>query len=97
MRAVQLADIEAAVHVLLAQPSSHRAQTMMLLCERASIADRYRKRLRRPHREFGTGTLMSAAVAFNRVRRSSYLSSDYMSCLQLVAQTLTSCRQDEFS
>ena len=61
MRAVRLADIEAAARaVLLCAPDGQPALAAQLIAE-ANLADRYRKRLRKPHTDFGTGTLMSAA------------------------------------
>ncbi len=61
MRPVQLADIEAAARVLLCcAPKGQPALAAQLIAQ-ADLADTYRKRLRKPHVVFGTGTLMSAA------------------------------------
>ncbi|MGJ8622175.1 MAG: DUF7742 family protein [Yoonia sp.] len=57
-----MADIEMAARVLIECAPSARAGMVKTLLSEAHIADEYRKRLRKPHPQFGTGTLMSAAT-----------------------------------
>lgn len=88
MRAVQLADIEAAARVLMAVPVVERAGTMASLLQAADIADRYRKRLRRPHPHFGTGTLMSAAAKHAAAPRPARLTPDALQAFATVVAVL---------
>lgn len=89
MRAVQLADIEAAARVLLKRDRCERNTTMASLCNHARIADRYRKRLGVPHPDFGTGTLMSAAAGFQAAPRPPRCNLDYLECIGIVVAFLS--------
>ncbi len=76
MRAVNLADLEIAARVLLNIPQQDRSACMAELLARADLADRHRKKLRRPHARFGTGTLMSAAQGYGMAARPMRVSHD---------------------
>lgn len=88
MRPVQLADIEAAALVLLASAPDARSALAARICTEANIADCYRKRLKRAHPLFGTGTLMSAARRHGRVVRAPACSQTYLECIRLLADCL---------
>ena len=91
MRAVQLADIDIAARALLAVDANARAGVMNELLRRADIADRYRKKLQRPHAQFGTGTLMSAASRFDIAPRPSRISGEVLRAYAFVINAL--CNQ----
>lgn len=88
MRPVNLADIEAGVQVLLAAPVRRRSHLASELCNRACEAERYRQIYRAAHPEFGTGTLMSAAQAYDKALRGSHENPEFLSCIQLLVAEL---------
>ena len=88
MRPVQMADLDAAMRLLLKVPSARRRLDMADLCARADIADRYRKRLRRLHPDFGDGTLMAAAMGQGLAPRPAAVTAEALSCLHIVLAVL---------
>ncbi|MFC2967851.1 DUF7742 family protein [Acidimangrovimonas pyrenivorans] len=62
MRQVLPGDLVAAALVLRALPEAERDGALRRLLEEADLADRYRKRLGRPHPDYGNGSLMAAAL-----------------------------------
>ena len=62
MRPVALADLEVALCAVLAQPQDQRQKTVGALFAAAHAADLHRQTKGQPHPQFGTGTLMSAAL-----------------------------------
>lgn len=90
MRPVQLADIEVAARSLwpLHDHAARQARVRSILTE-ARIADKYRKRMGKPHPHFGNGTLMSAATGFAIAPRPSRCDRDYLACLAIVIAELT--------
>jgi hypothetical protein len=84
MRAVQLADVDAAALVLLSIEPDMRGPLAVQLCWNAAVADRFRKRLKRPHPKFGSGSLMSAAATFPQARRPLQGSIEYLECIRIV-------------
>ncbi len=60
MRQVHLMDLDAVVRAVVHLDATARRARLRQIVERACWADKYRKRLRKPHPEFGTGTLASA-------------------------------------
>ncbi|WP_459167122.1 DUF7742 family protein [Loktanella agnita] len=97
MRPVQLADIEAASRVLLLLPQDARSDIIRIIIAHADIADHYRKRIGRAHPKFGSGTLMSAAVAFPAAPRPPRCYADYLACLQLVVMHLSEPKIDQLA
>ncbi|MFQ6553316.1 hypothetical protein AAD018_013345 [Aestuariibius insulae] len=63
MRAVLSVDIELAARALLCRAAPERRKAMQALCERAHIADLWRRRTGRAHSVWGDGTLAAAAMA----------------------------------
>ncbi|MBE0414643.1 hypothetical protein [Yoonia sp.] len=88
MRAVQLADIECAMRHLLQVPPAQRRAAMADLLARADSADRYRKRLRRRHPDFGDGTLMAAAMGQGVAPRPAACDAQVLACLDIVITVL---------
>ena len=60
MRPVHLSDLHYAATMLATLPPEQRTSMFFRELTHADIADRYRKRLRKAHPEFGLGTLTSA-------------------------------------
>lgn len=60
MRPVHLSDLHYAATMLATVPPEQRKRLFFEALTHADIADRYRKRLRKAHPEFGLGTLTSA-------------------------------------
>lgn len=88
MRAVQLADVECAARALMMVGKPARSRLMAEMLRQADLADRYRKRLRRMHAEFGTGTLMSAASRFALAPRPARLDPDALHAFAIVIKAL---------
>uniref|UniRef100_UPI004038AAAC DUF7742 family protein n=1 Tax=Yoonia phaeophyticola TaxID=3137369 RepID=UPI004038AAAC len=89
VRAVQLADIEAAARALLVVPAHERAALATKICQRAQAADKYRRRLGRVHPDFGTGSILSAAARFRQAPRPDRICSDYLGCFAQVCTHLS--------
>lgn len=88
MRAVQLADIDAAARAVMCCPQSARAQMAAWLIVQADAGDRYRKRLRKAHPRFGTGTLMSVASKYPQSARIDCFDSDALDAFTHVIKAL---------
>ena len=88
MRPIGLCDLDDAVRALLAVPPSDRAATAARIVARASVADRYRKRLGRRHPAWGDGTLSAAARSAALGARSGHCGPDYRRALMLVLAAL---------
>lgn len=92
MRRVLHGDVTAAARAMLAAPAEARARLLTRLLVEAEAADAYRLRTGRAHPLFGTGSLMSAALA-HPVTREPYLDDpDYAACLARVFETLAQRR-----
>jgi hypothetical protein len=97
MRAVHLSDMHFAALALKQQPPNDQAELFQTALCHADIADKYRKKLRRAHPEFGTGTLTSAMadrapVAENKGRDTAYLQSMLVVVTGLLAYTSSDMR-----
>jgi hypothetical protein len=88
MRSIGLADIEVAARVLMCVPSAQQANVIRQLLSDAHVADKYRKRLRRMHPQFGTGSLMSAAQAHPCAKRFETIGDDEISVFQIIFNAL---------
>lgn len=88
MRPVLPGDISAAARALLPVPSGARARLANLLVKEALAADRYRKRFRKAHAQWGNGTLMSAAMMRPLAREPRLDDRDYLECQFLVFEAL---------
>ena len=81
MRRVLHGDVTAAARALLAAPPAGRAGLLARLLAEAEAADAYRLATGRAHPRWGTGSLMSAALA-RPVAREPFLDDpDYAACL----------------
>jgi hypothetical protein len=84
MRPVHLADLHFAAMALCDYPEADRSCVMDRALWQADIADRYRKRLRRAHPAYGTGTLSSAIWDGRAVSQMHTGDHDYLQCLLIV-------------
>jgi len=93
MRGVQMADIEIAARALILVAPADRKQRIAALIEQAHLADKFRKRLGKPHPELGSGTLMSAVLKWPIAPRPDVLTADFLDCLRTVLYQLDkTCR-----
>lgn len=67
MRPMLGADLDRAVCCLLAVPRPLWPEQATRLIAAAQVADRYRKRTRQPHPQFGNGSVIDAAQRFPAV------------------------------
>jgi hypothetical protein len=84
MRPVQLADLDMAARVLVLVETGDRSRLAAEMCTKAHVADKYRKRIGRPHPEFGVGSLMAAAASYDKCSRPDACTIAYLECLQVV-------------
>ncbi len=94
MRPVQLADLDGAARALLRAEPSQRVSAAHALCNEARVADKYRKRIGRPHPMFGTGTLMAAAARYEKYPRHDQCDSAYLECLRIIIDQVITTRRD---
>jgi len=88
MRRVLYGDVRAAARALLAVPREARAALLTRLFAEAEAADAHRLATGRAHPRYGTGSLMSAALAHD-VAREPYLDdATYAACLAEVFEAL---------
>ncbi|WP_323764909.1 hypothetical protein [Marinovum sp.] len=92
MRPVLHGDVTAAARALLMVPESAREALCHRMIEEADFADRYAKRLGRPHRLWGNGTLMAAARARPLADEPALGEARYCRCLEQVFRALLDWR-----
>ena len=88
MRTVLIADILTVARVLAALSPPERPTCLATLIDRAHVAHKISKRLGRPDRRWGDGSLTSAAQGLPRRREPLGLDAEYMASLALVTSTL---------
>lgn len=92
MRPVMAADLDVAAAVLLAVPPAHRPHLARRIILRASLADRYRKRLGKPHPLYGNGTVSDATLRLPR-RPPRYCDSvNYLTAMHVFLTAYLSLR-----
>lgn len=88
MRRVLHGDVRAAARTLLAAAPAARAPLLNRLFDEAEIADAHRLTTGRAHPDYGTGSLMAAALA-HPVAPEPYLDEPaYAACMALVFEAL---------
>lgn len=92
MRSVLHGDVTAAARALLMVPAAARETLCRRMIQEADFADRYAKRLGRPHRDWGNGTLMAAARARPLADEPSLGEERYCQCLEMVFRELLEWR-----
>jgi hypothetical protein len=89
MRPVLPGDVIQAALALLTAPEPARAGLIRQMLDEAGQADIYRQSNGRAHPDFGTGSLMSAAMTRRRAREPYWDDPDYARCLVMVLRALT--------
>ncbi|MBN7785262.1 hypothetical protein JYP51_10045 [Ponticoccus gilvus] len=88
MRPVLPGDVSAAARALLAVAPEGRAALAQRLLTEAAAADRYRRRFRRAHPDWGNGTLRAAALAHPVAAEPRLDDRDHLDCQFLVIEAL---------
>jgi len=84
MRSVYFSDLSAAARALLAVPPDRRESLCMQMLREADWADKYTKRLGKPHLRWGNGTLLAAARTRQLQSERSFSDVDYAACIKAV-------------
>lgn len=92
MRPVLHGDVTAAARALLMVPDAAREALCRRMIEEADFADRYARRMGRPHRDWGNGTLMAAARARPLADEPPLVEERYCRCLETVFRLLLEWR-----
>jgi len=85
-------DVVAAGCALLMLAPEGREPCLERMLERASAADRYRKRLGRVHPKWGNGSLMAVARSYPHRREPALDDAEYCACLAMVFEALVAWR-----
>ncbi|MEL6641931.1 MAG: hypothetical protein AAFP98_11575 [Pseudomonadota bacterium] len=88
MRPLHLSDLHVAACALRGRPASDQVAAIRGAIAAADTADRYRKRLRKAHPDFGTGTLSSV---FGTVDEPNSCDAAYLAALAVVVAALRDC------
>ena len=83
MRALLPGDLDMAVRALLNVPPEARAELANLLLQEAQAADLYRRKYGKPHVNFGSGTLASAASTRRLAPLPDHCTAAYCDALAL--------------
>ncbi|KEJ90215.1 hypothetical protein DSW25_08455 [Sulfitobacter donghicola DSW-25 = KCTC 12864 = JCM 14565] len=83
-----LPDLLHAARVIQAAPVENRKETARQLVWRAHVADKYVKRLRKLHPEWGDGSLRGAAVASGCLTGQPFNSLHIQHCILILLQVL---------
>jgi len=93
MRPVLIGDVIAAARVLLAQSDAQWPDCVDRLIWRAHVADRYRRRLGKPHTNWGNGSLMAAAAREPQIADEPFLADlRYLRALACVLDRLIAAK-----
>lgn len=88
MRPVLPGDLVAAARALRPLPVPARPAAVAAMIAEAALADRFRKRLGRPHPRLGNGSLMAAASAWPQAAEPWLSDPDWLGCLAAVIAAL---------
>ena len=88
MRPVLHSDVTTAARALLAVPGSAREGLCARLLREADWADRFTRRLGKPHPFWGNGTLLAAARGHTLMPERSFDDRDYCSAFEMVLAQL---------
>ena len=88
MRPVLHSDVIAAARAVLAAPVALRASTCARLIQEADWADRFTRRLGKPHPLWGNGTLFAAAQRYKRASEPTFDDPAYCSAFEIVMSLL---------
>jgi hypothetical protein len=89
MREVHASDIVAVARMLLSVPPFARDRVCAEVMIHADCADKFTKRLGRPHRTWGNGTLLAAVQAHKRQAERSFSDVEFTACYQTALECLS--------
>ena len=89
MRPVLQSDVTAAARALLAVPSHARNSHCARLLREAEWADRYARKLRKPHPYWGNGTLVAAAAGHVQAAEPTFDDPAYCAAVVTVLAQLS--------
>ena len=93
MRMITDGDPAAAARMVLCRSAEIQHATVISCLERAHAADRFRKRLHRPHPLWGNGSLMAVVLGEEGAQSAPYrCDTDYLRALAVVIDTLIDWR-----
>ena len=84
MRPILHSDVRAAARVVLAAPAAAREQTCARLLQETDWADRFTKRLGKPHPFWGNGTLLAAAQRYPLAPEPTFDDLAYCTAFEMV-------------
>ena len=94
MRPVLIGDVIAVARVLLTQSDARWPACVDRLLWQADVADRYRRRLGKPHAAWGNGSLMATAAAEPRIADEPFLADiRYLRALACVLDRLIAAKR----
>ena len=93
MRPVLHSDVIAAARAVLAAPVALRASTCTRLIQEADWADRFTRRLGKPHPLWGNGTLFAAAKRYKLASEPTFDDPAYCSAFEMVMSQLAGQKQ----
>ena len=76
-------------------PHQEQPDLMARIIARAQLADQHRKAYRRPHPDFGTGTLMSASSDYAKAPRPLALETEELDALATAINVLVAERKHQ--
>lgn len=95
MRPVLHSDVIAVARVVLAAPAALRESTCAKLLQQAEWADRFTRRLGKPHPFWGNGTLLGAAQGHPKAAEPTFDNPAYCSAFEMVLAQLAEQRRHE--
>ena len=88
MREVFSSDLTAAARHLLAVPHDLREDVCAQLLREADWADKFAKRMGKPHPRWGNGTLMAVSRTRQMMPEKSFSDPEYVLCFAVILQCL---------
>lgn len=88
MRPVLISDLTTAARALLRVPLAERRQLCEQIVLEADAADRFTRRLQKPHPEWGNGTLVSASSRRMLAAERACDDAEYCACLTMVLHAI---------
>ena len=88
MRPILHSDVIAAARAVLAAPEALRANICARLLQEADWADRFTRRLGKPHPHWGNGTLLAAAQRYKQAVEPTFDDPAYCFAFEMVMSQL---------
>jgi hypothetical protein len=95
MRQVLLGDVVAAARSVLELSPPERAAAVSKMIDNAHIADKVMKRTGLPHKTWGNGSLMAAALPKPKGTEPFLSDLDYLAAIRLILEALAVWKQNQ--